>query len=50
MYYSIYITMPTSDDLGPTGTGDVGRELGCCSRGSCSWRIQETSFTRSCTL
>jgi len=29
--------MPTSDNLGPTGTGDIGRGLGCCTRGSCSW-------------
>jgi len=27
--------MPTSNDFGPTGTGDVGRWLGCCTRGSC---------------
>ena len=33
--WNVYINTPTSNDLRPTGTGDIGRELGCCTRGNC---------------
>jgi len=35
--WDTYINTPTSNDLAPTGTGDVGKALSCCTRGSCVW-------------